>query len=100
MRVSLRSLPAAALTAAILGGCSDDNTGPSGLTPPANVQVTAISAASVRVTFGSVTGATSYIVERAAGAAGGAFASVGTPTASSTTIRCSPPRCTATGSPR
>lgn len=82
MRVSLRSLPAAALTAAILGGCSDDNTGPSGLTPPASVQVTAISAASVRVTFGSVTGATSYIVERAARAAGGTFASVGTPTAS------------------
>ena len=72
----------AAALALALGACSDDNgTGPDEAPDaPANVQAAAASATSVNVTWAASTGATGYIVERAPGA-GGAFAQVGTPTA-------------------
>jgi hypothetical protein len=65
--------------AVLLTACEDDGgtTGP-GLTAPTNIQVTALSQTSLRVTWGAVSGATGYRVERAP--QGGNFASVGTPT--------------------
>src|SRR5687767_12174608 len=53
----------------------DDSSGPS-FSPPTSVSVTVLSPSSVRVTFTAVSGATSYIVERAAGT--GTFAQAGT----------------------
>lgn len=80
------------LTAAFLLGLlgtvaacgSDDGDGPT--TPtlgvPANVQVTALNATSVRVTFDAVAGATGYEVQRAPQGSD-AYATVGTPAVSS-----------------
>lgn len=65
-----------------LGACSDDNgTGPdTAPDAPTNVQANASSASGVTVTWTAPAGAAGYIVERAPGT-GGAFAQVGTPTA-------------------
>lgn len=86
MRTALRTrLTAAALaTFSLVAACGEDNPGPIGPsdpTPPANVAATALSNTSVEVTFDAVTGATSYRVQRADGAAGTNFATVGTVTA-------------------
>jgi hypothetical protein len=69
-----RRLPlllAVVLTAASVA-CSNDSTGPSNdtLGTPTGLTVTALSSTSARVTFTAVTGATSYVIQRAAGAAG------------------------------
>jgi hypothetical protein len=74
---------AAVSIAGALAACGDgDNTGPGTISPPATVSVQASSATTADVTFSSVVGATSYIVERAPGASGGTFAQVGTPAVS------------------
>lgn len=69
---------------AMAAACSDDD-GPTAPTPeppvaPTNVSATAKSATEVTVSFGAVSGATGYVVERAPGS-GGTFAQVGTPSA-------------------
>ncbi|HSJ07366.1 MAG TPA: fibronectin type III domain-containing protein [Longimicrobiales bacterium] len=87
MRPSGRKLLALALFPALgLAACSDDSgTNPTvTLQSPTNVEVRALSPTAARVTWDGVTGATGYEIERAEGAAGGTFTSVGT--ASSTTL--------------
>lgn len=67
----------------LVGGCSSEPTGPDEPTPPvapANVVVSALSNTSVQVAFDEVTGATGYRIQRAEGAAGTTFATVGTVT--------------------
>ncbi len=74
--------PAAlALVAAATIGC-DDNGGPTGpgntqLATPTGVTVTAASPSSVTVSWGTVSGATSYTIERAEGASGGSWGTAG-----------------------
>ncbi len=59
-----------------LAACSSDkSTGPIDL-PPTNAAVTAPSATSARITWGKVSDATSYNVQRAVGASGGTFAAI------------------------
>jgi hypothetical protein len=60
-------------------GCEDDN-GPETLGTPTNVAATAQSPSRIRVTWTAVSGALSYVVERAEGTTGGTFTEVGTPT--------------------
>ena len=76
----LRTFAAVFLTLGVLGACSDDDppTGNSQVNPPSGLTVTALSATSTRVTFTAVSGASSYIVQRAT--ATGSFATVGSPT--------------------
>ncbi len=85
MRISRSLLRAALLVvAATAAACSDDDpTAPQMQAPsaPTEVSATAKSATEATVTFGAVSGATGYVVERAPGS-GGSFAQVGTPTAS------------------
>jgi len=63
--------------------CDDDDggTGPTAPAAPTNVAVESNTPTTATVTFDNVTDATGYTVERSPGA-GGAFAQVGTPTAS------------------
>ncbi|MGE5926443.1 MAG: fibronectin type III domain-containing protein [Gemmatimonadota bacterium] len=70
----------AASLALLLGACSDGTEPEAAPAPPATLQATATSATGVALTWAASTGATGYIVERAPGA-GGAFAQVATPTA-------------------
>jgi predicted small lipoprotein YifL len=74
-------LASAALTLAACGG--DSSTGPLDL-PPSNAAVTAPSATSARVTWGTVADAASYIVQRAPGASGSTFATISTGTLTDT----------------
>jgi hypothetical protein len=82
---SLRSFLRFSLTAllvAFVGACNDDDpTGPGVPAAPTNVAATSSAPTTATITFDAVTGATSYIVERAPGA-GGTFVEVGAPTAS------------------
>ncbi|MGZ8492166.1 MAG: fibronectin type III domain-containing protein [Gemmatirosa sp.] len=94
MPLRSRSLPRTLLLAwpllltvpalAACGSDDDDHGGltqpPAGPTPPTNLVAQATSATAARLTFNAVTGATSYVVQRAAGATGGTFAQVGTST--------------------
>ena len=75
----LRTFAATLLTFGVLSACSDDDppSGNNSVNPPSGLAVTATSSTTARVTFTAVSGASSYIVQRAAGA--GAFATVGTP---------------------
>lgn len=78
MAFNWRSQPAGLLAGAALAlaACSSDKTtGPTDL-PPANAAVTAPSATSARITWGKVSDATSYTVQRAPGATGGTFATI------------------------
>ncbi|MHB1328157.1 MAG: hypothetical protein ACYC2K_08145, partial [Gemmatimonadales bacterium] len=81
LRSRLLVLAAAALITTACG--EEDPVGPPDTTvnPPTGVTVTAVSSVAARVAFTAVSGATGYVVERAAGATGGTFAQVGTPTA-------------------
>jgi hypothetical protein len=74
------------LAALIATGCDDDPTAPQ-LDAPANVTVTANSPTSVTVSYGTVGSATSYVIERATGEAGGSltYTQVGTSTTTSFT---------------
>jgi hypothetical protein len=74
MKFAFRRWSAVALLPLAIGAC-EDSSGPS-FTAPTGVTVTALSPSSVRVTFSAVGGATSYVVERAAGT--GAFSEAGT----------------------
>jgi hypothetical protein len=74
------------LAAAAVAGCGSDDDDHGGLAeptvrvvPPANVAAQAMTATTARVTFAAVTGATGYVVQRAAGASGGTFVQVGAP---------------------
>ncbi|HUF70165.1 MAG TPA: fibronectin type III domain-containing protein [Longimicrobiales bacterium] len=81
-RLFHRTLPLGLIVglALVTGGCDEDDPSSPGLSVPTGVTVTAISATSAQVTYNAVSGATSYIVQRADGTAG-AFATVGTPSA-------------------
>jgi hypothetical protein len=71
-----RFLPLLVLMAVSAAACSDDDpTGPS-LTAPSGVTATAATATSVVISFATVNGAASYIVQRAPGTAD--FANIGT----------------------
>lgn len=79
-----RPLRAAAAGAALAlaAACSssgNDDLGPRAI-PPIGVTAVSATATTARITFAAVEGATSYVVERAPGAAGGTFAQVGTTT--------------------
>jgi hypothetical protein len=66
---------------AFLAACDDDPVSPPdpvALPAPSGVAVSALTPTSVRVSFSAVNGASEYVVERASGASGGSFASVGT----------------------
>ncbi|MGQ0712207.1 MAG: fibronectin type III domain-containing protein [Gemmatimonadaceae bacterium] len=78
-----RRAPWFALTASVvMVACGDDDpTEPVTPIPPANVQVTTLTSTSARVTFAAVSGASSYVIERAAGASGGTFTVLDTITA-------------------
>ena len=70
----LKSAELLAGAAFALAACSSDkSTGPTDL-PPSGAAFTAPSATSARITWNKVADATSYSVERAAGASGGTFA--------------------------
>lgn len=77
MHFPVRTFALAALLA-IAGACSDSSTGPTPLAAPASVTVTSLSSTSARVSYAAVPTATSYTIERAPGATGGIFVSVGT----------------------
>jgi len=70
------------ITLALLGflaaGCSDSTSPEPELAVPGGVAVSALGPTSVRISFAAVTGATSYIIERAPGASGGSFAQIAT----------------------
>jgi len=72
---------AAAAVLLVLAACGDDSTGPNVPGTPANVAAASTAPTTATVTFDAVSGATSYVVERAPGG-GGAFVQVGTPAAS------------------
>lgn len=76
----------AALPALVLAACEGDSTGVSPLQSPSNIEVRALSPTSVRVTWDAVSGATSYDVEMAEGAAGGSFAPAGTASTNSVDV--------------
>ncbi len=81
MFLSCRKLAVAALVAISAAACGDDEGGggPSPLSAPSNLVVQATSSTEIAVTFNTVAGAAGYIVERATGVTGGAFAEVGQP---------------------
>ena len=85
--MSIRKYALGALLVAVFAACDDDPTDPGEdtLATPANVQAAAQSPTSVLVTWTAVTGAQSYVVERAEGTTGGTFAQVGTPATNSYT---------------
>jgi hypothetical protein len=66
---------------AMAAACSDDDpVAPQPPAAPSSVSAAATSTTQVMVSFGTVSGATGYVVERAPGS-GGTFSQVGTPTA-------------------
>lgn len=85
MKRTQRFLPGLVLAAAFLAGCDGDtSTSPTPeptLAAPSGLTVTATSPTAVQLTYGAVTGATAYVVQRAQG--GGSFAEVGTPNSTS-----------------
>ncbi len=83
-RHSRTAIAALALGALALGACGDNGTQPepTPLGIPANVQASTTGPTSVEVTWGSVTGAESYVVQRAPGS-GGTFETVGMPASTS-----------------
>jgi hypothetical protein len=81
MKVTTRRLLSTATALALFGAaaCSDDNSGgggPSGLTAPTNVTAAQVCPA-IRVSWAAVTGASGYIVQRAAAPTSTNFAQVG-----------------------
>ncbi len=69
-------LAASALALVFAAACTD-TTAPEPPAAPANLQVTQLTLTSVRVSWGSVTGATGYALERADASTPGVFAQVG-----------------------
>ena len=75
--------PALVATMTLLAACGDDDpVQPVRPPTPANVAVSATSATVVRISFDAVSGATSYLVQRAPGATG-EYATVGAPSTNS-----------------
>ena len=75
---ALRSIGAALLVTGALAACSDDDpTGPRAV-PPTIASVSGTSATTARVTWSAISGASSYVVQRAA--TGAQFADVGSST--------------------
>lgn len=78
----------AVLALGTLAGCSDDKDPivepPPALTTPGAPTVTSTLTPSATVTWTAVTGATSYLVQRATGATGGTFVALGDPTSGTT----------------
>ena len=72
----LRFIPLAIAAAAIVA-CDDDDPIAPELNPPTGVAATQVTSTSIRVTWGAVSGATSYLVQRAPGSTGGTFTQVG-----------------------
>jgi Fibronectin type III domain len=82
MQLSVRTLRVAALAALIAAGlaaCSDDDGNNPPATPPAptGLTATAVSETSIVVSWTAVSGATSYVLERAEASAPGSFTQVG-----------------------
>jgi hypothetical protein len=84
---SRKWLTTALLATVFVGACSDDDGGSGPSTPdaPTNVVANATAATSVTVTWDAVPGADNYVVQRVEGAAGGTFATVGSPVAATFT---------------
>jgi hypothetical protein len=78
MRLTARTVLATLWLPLMVIACDDDPAGPAPLAAPTGVTVQVTGARTARVTFGAVTGATGYVVERAAGTA--SFATAGTTT--------------------
>ena len=72
----------ALVLAALLSACGDDDddggTGPTTLQPPTNVVATATSATTAHLTWTAAQDATSYVIQRGAGATGSNYETVGT----------------------
>lgn len=66
-----------AVIGALLGACSDDETGPTDLTAPTGVAATQLTPTSVQVTWNAVPGASAYRLERASSGQPGQFTQVG-----------------------
>lgn len=83
MTVRNRSPLIAALLLAGIAACSDDPSSPGvSLGTPSGLTATPLSSTSVQITWSAVTGATGYVVQRAAGATG-SFATIASPVAAS-----------------
>jgi hypothetical protein len=65
---------AALLLVASFAACGDDDGGPTVLPAPTNVTATSISASTIRISWAAVTGASSYLVQRAP--TGGVFSTL------------------------
>jgi len=72
------ALALAALLSACGGDDDDGGTGPTTLNPPTGVTATATSATTAYVTWIAADGATSYVIQRGAGATGATYETVGT----------------------
>ena len=70
--------------ALLLSACGSDGPSAPQDLPPANAAVAAASATSATVSWGAVTGATGYVVQRAPGASGGTFVTVSPATLTAT----------------
>src|SRR4030095_12980765 len=82
MKVTTRRFLSTATALALLGAaaCSDDDNGgggPSGLAAPTGVTATQLSSTSVRVSWTAVSGASGYLVQRAADPNLTTFAQIG-----------------------
>lgn len=79
-RRNVISLAALALAAVLATACGDDSTitpPPAGLSAPTGLAVQQLSLTSVRVSWNSVSGATSYVLERASASNPGVFNAIG-----------------------
>lgn len=74
---TLRLLTLAALAAGAVVACSDDSTSPGGLTAPTGLAASQVSLTEIALTWNAVTGASSYLLERASAANPGVFAAIG-----------------------
>jgi hypothetical protein len=86
MSLPLRSLNTGllAVTALVLSACGEESTGPTDLPPtvPATSAFVTVSATSSRITWNSVSDATSYVLQRATGATGDNFVALTLPAGS------------------
>ncbi len=90
MTTRFRQLLALPLTMLALAACSDDNndggTGPTPVAAPTNLAVSQVSLTSLRVSWTAASGATGYLLERAAATNPGVFTQIGGGILASTTF--------------